>query len=748
MKAQEIMNEIPKGLLAWYTFKKQAKALYISNEKDGRYNLLNEKGLLVEQVSSNHSINKLFIENSKKKYDYIVAIQQIEKALNPIELLYNWKKMLKTDGKLLLAVDNRLGLRYFCGDRDPFTGRSFDGIENYRQLTNIGERYIKGRNYSKFEVNCFLKEAGWTYCKAYSVLPNLELPQLVYSENILPNEELGIRLFPKYNHPDSVFLEEKYIYTDLINNEMFHQMANSYLFECSLNGEFDSVDHVTISMDRGQENALMTIIRESKVVEKIPLYSEGYNKLIQMKINADMLKNNGVKIVEGKLRNDSYMMPYIHEPLAITYLRELVYIDLEKFIEEIDKYRDVVLQSSDHINNNKELGIILKKGFLDLVPLNCFYINGEYVFFDQEFFLDSYPANAIIFRGIEIIYMQDAKIESIIPKDFFWLRYGMDRQVESLQRMSGEFTYKLRHLEKMRPYMEKYEANYQTIHTNRQRINYSKEEYQKIFGDIFKNARNQQIILFGSGNFAKRFLSLYGKDYDIAYIVDNNPNQWRKQIEGVKIYSPEILQNIDLADYRIIICVKAFLPIIHQLKSMGIESYYVYDRNIEYEPNILQRPLEYKLQNTQEQNQEKKYNIGYIAGVFDLFHIGHLNLLKRAKDQCNYLIVGVVTDQGVIRNKKVEPYIPFEERIEIVGACSYVDKAVEIPLNFSGSREAYEKYKFDCQFSGSDYKDDPIWEANKMFLEKKGADLVFLSYTEQTSSTKIKRAIQQSINKE
>ncbi|WZL83260.1 adenylyltransferase/cytidyltransferase family protein [Vallitaleaceae bacterium 9-2] len=138
----------------------------------------------------------------------------------------------------------------------------------------------------------------------------------------------------------------------------------------------------------------------------------------------------------------------------------------------------------------------------------------------------------------------------------------------------------------------------------------------------------------------------------------------------------------------------------------------------------------------------KKYNVGYIAGVFDLFHIGHLNLLKRAKEQCNYLIVGVVSDEGVKRNKKVEPYIPFEERIEIVRSCRYVDRAVEIPLDFAGSREAYEKYQFDCQFSGSDYTQDPDWKANQLFLEKKGATLVFLPYTEQTSSTKIKKAIQ------
>ena len=134
----------------------------------------------------------------------------------------------------------------------------------------------------------------------------------------------------------------------------------------------------------------------------------------------------------------------------------------------------------------------------------------------------------------------------------------------------------------------------------------------------------------------------------------------------------------------------------------------------------------------------RKYDVGYVAGVFDLFHIGHLNLLRRAKEQCSHLIVGVVTDEGVMRHKRSTPQIPFSERIEIVRACRYVDEAVEIPLDQGDTDEAYRRYHFDVQFSGSDYADDPRWQAKRDFLQRHGSDLVFFPYTEGVSTTQLK----------
>ncbi|MDE7014755.1 MAG: adenylyltransferase/cytidyltransferase family protein [Kineothrix sp.] len=142
---------------------------------------------------------------------------------------------------------------------------------------------------------------------------------------------------------------------------------------------------------------------------------------------------------------------------------------------------------------------------------------------------------------------------------------------------------------------------------------------------------------------------------------------------------------------------------------------------------------------------QKKYHVGYISGVFDLFHVGHLNMFKRAKEQCDYLIVGVVTDDGVRNFKKVEPFVPFEERIEMVRSCRYVDEAVEIPLEYNDTREAYKLYHFDCQFSGSDYIDRPAWISNREFLERNGSELVFFPYTESTSSSKMKALIEKKL---
>ena len=121
-------------------------------------------------------------------------------------------------------------------------------------------------------------------------------------------------------------------------------------------------------------------------------------------------------------------------------------------------------------------------------------------------------------------------------------------------------------------------------------------------------------------------------------------------------------------------------------------------------------------------------------------------MFRHAKEMCDYLIVGVVSDEGVKMKKKAELFIPFEERIEIVRSCKYVDEAVEIPFVYCRTPEAFRKYHFDVQFSGSDYENDPGWLAMKDYLEQNGSTLVFFPYTEQTSSTKIKALINKQLS--
>lgn len=142
---------------------------------------------------------------------------------------------------------------------------------------------------------------------------------------------------------------------------------------------------------------------------------------------------------------------------------------------------------------------------------------------------------------------------------------------------------------------------------------------------------------------------------------------------------------------------------------------------------------------------QKKYKIGYMAGVYDLFHIGHLNLIKRAKEQCEYLIVGVLKDELVFHFKKKLTFIPFEERIEIIKSIRYVDKAVPVTFENIGKMESWERYHYDCQFSGSDYENAEDWQADKRRLQSVGSDIVFFPYTPGTSSTQIKELISSAI---
>lgn len=125
--------------------------------------------------------------------------------------------------------------------------------------------------------------------------------------------------------------------------------------------------------------------------------------------------------------------------------------------------------------------------------------------------------------------------------------------------------------------------------------------------------------------------------------------------------------------------------------------------------------------------------IGYTTGVYDMFHIGHLNVIRRAKEQCDFLIVGVSTDELVKKEKNKTPVIPYNERAAIVEAIKYVDKVVpQVDKNKFG---AWEKYHFDKMFVGSDWEGSPQWKKFEEQFEPYGVEIIYLPHTDGISST-------------
>lgn len=141
----------------------------------------------------------------------------------------------------------------------------------------------------------------------------------------------------------------------------------------------------------------------------------------------------------------------------------------------------------------------------------------------------------------------------------------------------------------------------------------------------------------------------------------------------------------------------------------------------------------------------KKYKIGYTTGVFDLFHIGHLNVLRNAKEQCDYLIVGVSTDEVVESYKHKKPIIPFEERVAIVEAIKYVDKVV--PQISMDKRKAWEQLHYNALFHGDDWKGSALYDKYKKEFEGTGVELVFLPHTDGTSSTTLTAILNKALEK-
>lgn len=769
MDANEIIREIKKGLLKWYPFRTGTSCLYIGEETDAIFSMLSDIELQLTLCRPGE-LEAYFKQNGEKsadgeRFDYIVAIASLEIIEKMEDAIWMLSKHLSTNGHLLMGFNNRLGARYFFGDQDPYTGNIMDGIEDYRRAYSKKEDAFAGRCYDKATLIEMMDNCGLSH-QNYSVLPDLDNAQVILRDDYQSNEDFSIRILPTFHHADTVFLEEEYVYNSLQKNQMLHAMANALLFDCtnrisdrqglSEKDEKNPLDilQVTSSMGRAREDAFFTIIRGTEesadTVEKLPAYKEGEEKLKQMLQIRANLTDRGISVVPMRIAETgtykSLKMPYIEAPTAQAYLRELAETDEVAFLQKLDQFVGLIRRTS---------GEDKKYGYPDLVPLNCFYRDGEFIFFDQEFEISDYPADVAVFRSVNAMRVSVVKAKGNLTMEDLFERYEVQKNRIKWSDMEGEFIVKLRKEKELAPYFSKVRYDGNKVYSNRQRMNFSAEEYMERFVNIFKGLEDKKVIIFGSGQFAKQFMQMYGDDYDIDAVVDNRSELWGDAFYGCEIKSPEVIRDYKDGEYRVIICIKNFLSVKNQIEEMGVTDYGIFDPNQRYirerrsaaVGETMNRSVTKGMEDAGQETERKpkKYHIGYIAGVFDLFHVGHLEKFKLAKEQCDYLIVGLVTDEGVRRFKKTEPFVPFEERKAMLEACKYVDEVVKIPPSFGGTKDAWRMYGFDVQFSGSDYVDNPRWQAEKEFLNQHGVDMVFFPYTESTSSSKLKELIQRKL---
>ncbi len=418
------------------------------------------------------------------KFDYIILTGILERAgggtrdrKKYAQYLQKAATFLKEDGILLLAADNRMGLRYFCGDKESHGGQVFEGIRQY-------PRGIHGYSFSREELKDIVEVAGFHQNQFYYPLPDYKLPQLIYSDRYLPGANLRERLIPYYLQHNSLLASEQELYQDIIENGVFPFFSNSFLVECGrgscesgtedecclkpmeTNVDFKEmrvaqttgrrlqpgrVIYAAVSTDRGRKGSYATTIYDDGTVIKRPLYGEGKAGAKELFDHMEDLRLHGIPVVRHRLLPDgSLALPYVSWPTLSNYLKEVMGKDTEEFLRLLEQIYTFILQSSEQAAAGEngllsiciqaaqdeeekarlsalDFGPILKKAYMELIPLNCFYepATGAFQYFDQEFVRENYPAGYVMFRAIHYIYCFTPGAEQMYPKQKLVEKYGL-----------------------------------------------------------------------------------------------------------------------------------------------------------------------------------------------------------------------------------------------------------------------------------------------------------------------------------
>lgn len=760
LEVASYLSELPNGLLGWYPFDGKSAILQIGSWFGAFTEMLSLRCNKITVVESDpyravmtktrlqklgnlEVVNKSIFEYCRdcgSRFDYIIFAvdenrDEIPDKETYFEIIQAARPTLNTGGRLLMAVPNRFGVKYFCGEPDPNTKVRFDGM-------TCSESGLF--RFSRAELLEFMEQLRFPYSKLYYPMPDHRRTRLIYTEDCRPGTDMREKIDIYVDYKTQRVLDEPTLVDHLIHNDVMPFFSNAFLIEAG-NAPCSNVVYSAVSAERDRDRAFATNIYDDDRVEKIPLYPEGRTGIESLLRHTRELSERGVPVLAMEEKNGTAAMRRIHAPSLSRYIREETKKDAGVLVRSMDKLREYILRSSEHVpaekncmrhwNPEAEWGIILKKAYIEMIPVNCFCDQGDFLFYDQEFARADCPADYVLFRALRDMYFFASELEGIVPLETLKARYGIASTWGYYQQEEELFQTELRRRKVFSGFYHWIWYYGDVMKENRRKLDMQNGEYH-CFDPIY-NLDGRRIILFGSGKMADYYLSKYGEAHRPLFIVDNNSEKWGTEKEGIEIKAPDALSKMMYGTYRVIIAIKDYEPVAEQLEKMGIGMDSC--RILNWEIDTL---LAEKLTDTMS---DGKYNIGYVTGVFDLFHIGHLNLLKNCKKRCHYLVAGVLTDELTEQDKAKRPFIPFEERMEIVKQCKYVDRVVSVDFHNTNKIDAWKELRYGCLFSGSDHEGQPYWTWLQRKLRTIGSELEFFPYTRSTSSTMLQAAITERI---
>lgn len=531
-------NEI--NILKWYPFEENAKVLEIFN-----------KDSILDKINKNLDLKQSSIITGEKiegQYDYITLIGTyayaplIIKKENPyVELLKILKQYLKENGKILLAIDNRMGIKYFSGAKSEYYSRLFEGLE-----TKINQ--TKPNLLLKQELENFIKEAGFENYKFYYPLPDYTNTSSIFTDDFLPKSNHSKIVYPlNYEIDSNVVFNEINVIKQICDMGEFTKFTNSYFVEISNLKNENDIKFVNYNIFRKEKYQLILTMHNDKF-EKKP--SNALSKIHVQQINnyINTLKSLGFNILET-VENECIVSEYIKEKELDKKIIELILKGkIDEAYDEIRKWYNYIktrLESStiegQDIFQRYELEIpyelkermqFIKDGFIDLSFENVFCKDG-YLFYDQEWYLENIPIEFILYRAINNLYVYNCtELELKLTKDEILKEFGLKEFEVYFEKIENIIQKEILNESEIELYRKSLNEHCITIESLKRyciqktkEVNELQQEYQKIKNDKDKIITEMEKIKTEKENIQK--------EYDVLAKEYNTSRGW-KVIKGVR----------------------------------------------------------------------------------------------------------------------------------------------------------------------------------------------------------------------
>lgn len=476
-KKLQLFSTMGSNIINWYSFKKNSLVLEIGGnlgeitgvlcKNTGKVITIEEDLKRAEIISKRHKDKENLeiivgdfdnIDFKQLKFDYITLIGSLPyvaktAGISSKDFIKKLDNLLKPDGKLLIAVDNRFGIKYFSGNPDFYLNKKFVTLLNY----NNEEEKIE--TYTRQKLINLLDENNYVAKKFYYPLPDYRIPNVIFSDLELPKYSNIGKYIPNYQDTSTIIFDEIDVFREILKEDsfLFTFFANSFLVEASKNEFQQQYKFVSYNNARKTKYRLITKIAEGYVDKECvdENSKEHYDNIIY---NINLLKNENIKVLDEITEAKKIKSKYINQEYLLSNVlnRKLEEKDINGFYNILDKFYNVIKKSSKKIDKDektifeeyyieiseedrREL-FLLKDGLWDMTLKNCFYVDDEFYFFDQEWKAENMPAEYILYRSI----MYTISLRRFINVNEILERYGLDKYLDLFKKLDEKLQEEIR----------------------------------------------------------------------------------------------------------------------------------------------------------------------------------------------------------------------------------------------------------------------------------------------------------------